>query len=143
MENDKCQTEVHMGDNVRIIRLWRKLSQDELADLLGGKIQCQVSQLEKKKIIDKEILEDVAEALRIDVEFLETFSFEKLLGGKYFEQNNKDTEFSVVAEEYENNSVPFSEVKKLYDEIRKQDRHMVIMKYLLDTNNIDYKTVLE
>lgn len=139
MEKDKEQAEVHMGDNVRIFRLWRRMSQEELADLLGDKIQCQVSQLEKKKRIDKETLIEVANALRIDVEFLEIFTFEKLFGGKYFEQKNKDTEYSVVAEEYENNGVPFSKVEKLYDELRKLDRQNVLMKYLLDTHNIVYK----
>lgn len=144
MEKYKDQAEVHMGDNVRIFRLWRRMSQDELADLLGDRIQCQVSQLEKKKTIDKETLIVVANALRIDVEFLETFSFEKLLGWKYFEQHNIDTQNPVVADEIENyeskvNGVPFSEVKKLYNEIRKLDTQNVLMKYLLDAHKIEYK----
>lgn len=142
MVDEKEKTKVDHGRNVRTLRHWRKLSQDELADLLGDKIQCQISQLELRKTIDKKTLQEVADALKVDVEFLETFVPEELLEGHYFEVSNNQNQnkggSAVIAGEYEDNSLPFSEMKKMFAEIRKQDKLIADMRCLLAKHGIDF-----
>lgn len=138
MVDGKEKTKVNHGRNIRTIRYWRNLSQSELGDLLGDKIQCQISQLERKKQIDKKILEEVARVLRVDVELLDTFDPEGLMEGRSYEQHNKEVENAVIAEDYLNNSLPFSEMKKMFDEIRRLDRQIADMRCLLAQHGIEY-----
>ncbi|PXV68994.1 helix-turn-helix protein [Dysgonomonas alginatilytica] len=69
----KTQTEeasnVHQGHNIRMVRTWNKMSQVALADMLDCS-QDRVSKLERQQTIDDEILEKVALALNVDMDYL-------------------------------------------------------------------------
>ena len=69
----RTQTEeastVHQGHNIRMVRTWNKISQVALADMLECS-QDKISKLERQQIIDDAILEKVALALSVDMDYL-------------------------------------------------------------------------
>lgn len=60
---------VHHGHNIRMVRTWNKMSQVVLADLLECS-QDKISKLERQQTIDDAVLEKVALALNVDMEYL-------------------------------------------------------------------------
>lgn len=65
---DEAQ-KVHHGHNVRMVRTWNKMSQVVLADLLECS-QDKISKLERQQTIDDAILEKIALALNVDMDYL-------------------------------------------------------------------------
>jgi len=151
----------HHGENIRKARRWVEVTQIELAERMGI-LQSEVSILEKREVIEMETLQKVAKALDIDVKFLATFVSDDTLR-MYNDQSNAtitdntaDTNtLSDSAAENEsvvsgsgnevineniinNNSVPFSEVKALFAQIREQDNEIANMRVLLAKHGIEY-----
>lgn len=141
---------VHHGRNVKAGRIWKNVTQDQLGEQLHM-LQCEISTLEKKEQIDKKLLDEIAKYLDIDISFLETFIPEDVLGT--YSINNDNTSFNntvsdnatekiIVANKVEeqdiNNSLPFSEVKELILELRKQDKEIADMRVLLAKHGIEY-----
>ena len=139
------ETDVHQGKNVQIGRDWKKLSQSALADLIGTD-QSFVSKLEKNKKIEKPMLEKIAKALNIDVDFLETFNLAKHLKPYSVTNesvNNLNDQSSaqttgIIEDQTIDNSVPFSGLQQYFDTIRKQDKEIADLRVLLAQNGIQY-----
>ncbi len=66
---------VHQGRNVRFAREFKGLSQEELGFKIN-KYQTEISKIEKQRTVDDEILEQIALALEVSIDFLKTFDFE-------------------------------------------------------------------
>jgi transcriptional regulator with XRE-family HTH domain len=76
----------HHGRNVKRFREMSKLKQEDLADLLGAPwTQKKLSQLEAKEVIEEEILEEIAKALKVPVDAIKEYDEEKIF---YNIQNN-------------------------------------------------------
>lgn len=142
------ETDIHQGKNVQIGRDWKKLSQSALADLIGTD-QSGVSKLEKNKKIEKPMLEKIAKALNIDVDFLETFNLAKHLKPYSVTNENPNTTItsndqatenvgSVIENQTIDNSIPFSALQQYFDTIRKQDKEIADLRVLLAQNGIQY-----
>lgn len=68
---------IHQGQNIKRFREMLQLKQDALATELGGDwTQKKVSLLEAKETIDQDILEHVAQVLKIPVDAIKHFSEE-------------------------------------------------------------------
>lgn len=67
---------INHGHNVKIARWdWKRKTQDELADLLKVH-QCDISELDKKEVIEDDKLDQISTVLDVPVEFLKNFSLE-------------------------------------------------------------------
>lgn len=71
----KPSAKVHLGKNIARIRELKGMKQETLAEELGISQQA-VSQLEQKETMDKEKLEEVAQALGVTPEALKAFNEE-------------------------------------------------------------------
>lgn len=78
METTIYENEVDQGKNLRLARTWKKVTQTDLADKLGIH-QTEVSNLESKKTIDDKLLEQIALAMDIPVDFLKSFDPEETI----------------------------------------------------------------
>jgi transcriptional regulator with XRE-family HTH domain len=68
----------HVGKNMKRVREMLGVKQESLAVALGEDwTQSKISQLEQKEHIEREILEQVAQALRVTPEAIQNFSEEK------------------------------------------------------------------
>lgn len=72
------QKTVHQGRNVKRIREILGIKQEALASGLGISQQA-ISQLEQKEALDKEMLQRVAEVLKVTPEAIERFDEEKTI----------------------------------------------------------------
>lgn len=146
MEANK-EPKVHQGRNIRYARILKGIKQEELGRRIGIP-QSEVSLLESKEVIAREMLEKVAKALDVDVNFLEKFVPEEV-HGTYNEihdntvsqtDNASNTVTSSVVDKQEiiDNSVPFSEVKSLFEELANQYKINADLRVLLAKNNIPY-----
>jgi len=133
MEEIKNKKKVHQGNNVRLGRAWKNMTQETLAEKLQM-YQKDVSALEYKETIDDEILNRIAEAMDIPVDFFKEFQPEAAI--KSFSQNNdiniSDEATSTVNSnqadsqqiEQNNNYFPLDKVAevfaKLFEEKEKQ-----------------------
>jgi transcriptional regulator with XRE-family HTH domain len=77
---------IHQGRNVKRFREMMDLKQEALADKLGGEwTQKKISYIETKEVIEPELLEDLAQALKVPAEAIKNFDEEK---ANYYIQNN-------------------------------------------------------
>lgn len=77
---------IHHGRNVKRFREMMGLKQEALADQLGGDwTQKKISYLEAKEVIEPELLDDLAKALKVPAEAIQNFDEEKAV---YNIQNN-------------------------------------------------------
>lgn len=72
------EKKIHQGKNVRFARELKGLFQQDLADKLN-KQQSDISRIENQEIIDDELLNQIALALEIPVDFLKNFNPESLI----------------------------------------------------------------
>lgn len=80
MSIDTMPTKIHQGNNVKRFREMQGIKQDALAAELGDDwSQKKVSRLEEKEIIEPEILEQVAKALKVPVEAIREFDSERVI----------------------------------------------------------------
>jgi len=80
---ERKKTAIHHGKNITIARDMLNISQEGLASILEVS-QKQISRYENEKTIDDEILNKIANAMSINVDFLKTFSKEDVT---HFSQN--------------------------------------------------------
>lgn len=108
---------VHQGRNVSRLRQSKGMKQAALAASMGVTQQA-ISQLEQKKVIDREMLIKVAELLNVPVEVLENMEEEAAI--VYYIENNTIESVvgnaGIAGENTYNNNSPFDEIKRLYDE---------------------------
>lgn len=71
---------IHEGRNLKRIREMLQVKQSALASELGNDwTQKKISQLEDKEVIDPELLEEIAHALKVPVEAIKNFDEEKAI----------------------------------------------------------------
>lgn len=155
MAEAQKKRKAHHGENIRTGRRWKGFSQEDLAERMGI-MQSDVSKIEQKAVVELKVLQQIAQILNVDVNFLETFVPDDVLSlyadntssSPTFNDTNTISDNATENEtivmggtnEYQtiNNSVPFGEVKELFNEIRKQDRELADMRALLVKHGIDY-----
>lgn len=115
--NTKGNYLLHEGKNVKRIREILGIKQDALAVSLGLSQQA-ISQLEQKEALDRDMLEKIAEALKVPVEAIKNFDEERAI---YNIQNNYDSSTSNV--NYQFNAV--DKIVELYDALVKSEREKV------------------
>jgi transcriptional regulator with XRE-family HTH domain len=100
---------VHEGRNVKRIRELLRIKQDTLANDLGLSQQA-ISALEQKESLDKDMLEKVAQALKVPVDAIKEFNEESII-------NNISCNFSDNAANNVNyNFSPIEKILELVDE---------------------------
>lgn len=144
------KAEVHHGNNVGTARYWKNFTQETLAIALKM-TQSQISDLEKKPKIEREMLEKIAKCMNVSLDFLETFVAEEAMRTYNISDFDKENDNDLNDQATENivsgnltnsqtveNGIPFEEVKELYSEIRKQERENAELRILLAKNNIEF-----
>jgi transcriptional regulator with XRE-family HTH domain len=124
---------IHQGRNVKRFREMMGLKQEALADKLGGDwTQKKISYVETREVLEAELLEELASALKVPAEAIKNFDEEKAVyniqnnyeGSKtsnapYYQYNNQCTltfnPLDKYVEEVENN-------KRLYEALLKSER---------------------
>lgn len=139
--NDTSKT-IHQGRNVKRFREMMGIKQEALAELLGeGWSQKKISTIETREVIEPELLEELAHALKVPAEAIKNFDEDKAV---YNIQNNyqgSNTGANSVA--LNNNHCtfnPLDEIKRLNDENRKlyeallkeKDEKIALMQRMLE-----------
>lgn len=78
METVIKEKKIDHGKNVRLARTWKKMSQTNLAERLNLH-QTEISALESKESIDDKLLEQIAIAMDVPVDFLKSFDAEETI----------------------------------------------------------------
>ncbi len=118
---------IDQGKNIRLARHWKGIKQDDLAYRLNM-AQSQISLLETQDEIDEDMLERIALALDVPVDFLKNFEPEKAMKTLTFTNQEAinatdNTNSQIVQEgEQENNNTyntyhPLDKVSELYERI--------------------------
>lgn len=124
MQTEGTKT-MHQGRNVKRIREILGVKQEALASDLGLTQQA-VSQLEQKEALDKEMLERIAQVLKIPVDTIKNFSEEAAINIIATTFNSHDNSFAHQCT-FNINPVEkwleaLEENKKLYEELLKAER---------------------
>jgi len=117
--NIKADQPLHEGRNVKRIREILGIKQDALAASLGLSQQA-ISQLEQKEALDKDMLEKIADILKVPVEAIKNFDEEKAI---YNIQNNYDNSTSNV--NYQFNAV--DKIVELYEALIQSEKEKVTL----------------
>ena len=126
---------IHHGRNVKRFREMMGLKQEALADQLGGDwTQKKISYLEAKEVIEPELLDDLAKALKVPAEAIRNFDEEKAI---YNIQNNYEGSNNQGANNVNNHHCTFNpldkyveaveENKKLYEALLKSEREKIAL----------------
>jgi transcriptional regulator with XRE-family HTH domain len=78
---------VHLGQNIARLRGMRRWTQKEMCAKLNI-AQPEYSRLEKKELIDDELIERIAIALEVSPEIIKEFREEAIFTNNIYEQNN-------------------------------------------------------
>jgi transcriptional regulator with XRE-family HTH domain len=128
MQTEQTKT-VHQGRNVKRIREILGVKQEALANDLGLTQQA-VSQLEQKEALDKELLEKIAEILKVPVDTIKNFDEE---GAINIISNSFHDEASAYSVNYKCNFNPLDKVVELYEALLKSEREKIaILERMLD-----------
>ncbi len=107
---------IHQGRNVKRFREMLGLKQEGLAYELGEEwSQKRVSLLEQKEVIEQELLEQVAQVLKVPAEAIKNFDEETAI---YNIQNNYDTTYNDTASNNSNgqhNQYTFNPIDKIIE----------------------------
>jgi transcriptional regulator with XRE-family HTH domain len=122
MQTEQTKT-VHQGRNVKRIREILGIKQETLAYDLGLTQQA-VSQLEQKEALDKELLEKIAEILKVPVDTIKNFDEE---GAINIISNSFHDEASAYSVNYKCNFNPLDKVVELYEALLKSEREKIAM----------------
>lgn len=118
MEKIKETKNVHHGQNIRLARTWKNMTQETLADKLDI-YQTDISALEQKEIIDDEILGKIAKAMDVPVDFFKEFEPEATI--KNYAQTNQENRdnVSILQGDGEQNNTyyPLDKVTELYERL--------------------------
>jgi transcriptional regulator with XRE-family HTH domain len=138
---------IHQGRNVKRFREMMGLKQESLADRLGAEwSQKKISQIESSEVIEQDLLEQLADALKVPAEAIKNFDEEKAI---YYIQNNYEGSNpnasngpNMIGPHYhectfnpldkfvaavERNEQLFNETKRLYEELLKSEREKVLL----------------
>ncbi len=107
----------HDGRNVKRIREILGVKQDSLAASRGLSQQA-ISQLEQKEALDKDMLEKIADALKVPVDAIKNFDEERAI---YNIQNSYDSSTSNVNYQFN----PVDKIVELYEALVKSEREKV------------------
>ena len=117
---------IHEGRNVKRIREMLGIKQEALAMDLGISQQA-ISQLEQREALDKEMLEKIADALKVSPDAIRSFKEETIA---FQIQNMHDNSQAI----YQYNINPFEkyveqveENKKLYEALLKSEREKILL----------------
>lgn len=120
---------VHQGVNVRIRRVTRRLTQNDLAEVLGFTPQ-RLSDVEKMKVIESSLLDKIAKALDTDVEWFKTYDPENDIKAYVDNSTNTISDNQNVIGNNSNvksetiNNYPVEEIIKVTNEaLALQDKH--------------------
>ena len=124
---------VHQGRNVKRFREMMGLKQEALAEKLGGDwTQRKLSYIETREVLEKDLIDQLADALQVPAEAILNFDEEKAI---YNIQNNYDNSSnSQVAVQYQPTFNPLDkydqlveENKKLYEQLLKAEREKIAL----------------
>jgi transcriptional regulator with XRE-family HTH domain len=128
--NDKT---VHEGRNVKRIREILGIKQDTLANELGLSQQA-ISALEQKEALDKDMLEKIANVLKISPQAIKEFSEESIINNiscnfSDHAANNVNYNFSPIDKILE----MMEEIKKLHSDLLKaKDEQIELLKKMIE-----------
>jgi len=136
MEDIKEGKRIHHGHNLRLARTWKNITQETLADKLNI-FQTDVSALEQKETIDNKMLDKIAQAMEIPVDFFTDFDLGDSI--KSYSIVNNDTininqaentsgNESIIQKtvETENKTIyPLDTVKELYERLLKEKEQQI------------------
>ena len=88
MEEVKEGKRIHHGHNVRLARTWKNITQEALADKLNI-YQTDVSTLEQKETIDDKMLDKIAKAMNVPLDFFTNFDLGSTMNS--YNVNNNET----------------------------------------------------
>lgn len=133
METIAEKRKIHHGNNVRLARTWKKVTQDDLADRLNI-YQSEVSKLETQELIDEKILAKISTALDIPVDFLKEFESEAIMKS----YNQYESKIEITSAENSNDNIlqqgeqnitnhyyPIEKVEKLYERLLQEKEQQI------------------
>lgn len=109
---------VHLGNNISKLRGFRRLGQKEVAAKLDI-LQQEYSRLEKKQVIDDEMLARIAAAIDFPVELIKTMQESGIVQNVYQNEGNNGNGF------YINNPVEI--IIELYNKLLKEKDEIIEM----------------
>jgi len=128
MATDTNKT-VHQGRNVKRFREMMGLKQEALAEKLGGDwTQRKLSYIETREVLEKDLIDDLAKALKVPAEAILNFDEEKAV---YNIQNNYDNtsapqlNFQPTFNPLDKYDQLVEENKKLYEQLLKAEREKI------------------
>lgn len=137
MEATQDKKNVHHGNNVRLARTWRKITQEDLADRLKM-YQGEISKLEGQNVIQDKMLEKISQALDVSVDFLKEFEPETVMNSyNQYEskieitsaENSKDNILQQGEQNITNTYYPLDTVKELYERLlQEKDKEIAALK---------------
>lgn len=122
---------IHEGRNVKRIREILGIKQDALAMELGLSQQA-VSALEQKEALDKEMIEKIAQVLKVPSETIKNFSEEAAINIISTTFNSHDQSTS-IAYQSNLNFNPIEKIVELYEALLKSEREkMALLERMMD-----------
>lgn len=127
---DLLKNSVHHGHNIRRIRQDQGLKQEAMA-ILANLSQQTVSRYETMKVIDKEMLERFAKALKVPVELLETMEEDAPMvvfeNNNVTNTNNDNVDNNIGADFNKDNHIqntfnPIEKIVELYERLLKEEK---------------------
>ena len=125
--NDK---QIHEGRNVKRIREMLGIKQEALALELGDDWnQKKISLLEQKEVIEPQLLEEVAKALKVPVEAIKNFDEQRAINifSTTFNDNSAVVNNNPVFNPIEKWMEVIEENKKLYERLLQSEREKVML----------------
>ncbi len=119
-------TEVHEGRNVKRIREMLGIKQEALALELGNDwTQKKISLLESKEVIEPNLLEQIADALKVNPEAIKNFNEEAAIN--YFNNFHEGSinNGTVGSTNYNCNFNPIDKVVELYERMLKEKNELI------------------
>lgn len=108
---------IHEGKNVKRIREILGIKQEALAADLGLSQQA-ISQLEQKEALDAQVLERIAQALKVSPEAIKNFNEEaaiNIIGNNYHDNSTSNVN-------YHCNFNPIEKIVELYERLLKSEK---------------------
>lgn len=113
-----AEKKAHHGTNIKYARIFKNVTQQDLADRVNLQ-QSDISKLENSDTIDDEILQTIALALDMPLEFFKSFDADTLVKSYINTSNGNEGQVSVFQGENEieqNNTIfPLEKVSELYE----------------------------
>jgi transcriptional regulator with XRE-family HTH domain len=125
---------LHEGRNIKRIREIFAIKQDALAMDLGISQQA-ISALEQKEVLDRDMLEKVAKALKVRPEVIKNFSEENIAFQIQNVNDNLQANYHYNFNPFDRYIEAMEENKKLYERLLESEREkVVLLEKLLNQN---------